>query len=298
MKVDGVAAETRFTIQRGFRRDVLSDVGDMDLQEPTTALAALHIDRVVEIARGFAVDGDDRKAAKILASGQIGFRNGARQQFGFLGNFGGERVGQVMLADDDFGVHAEIAGAPENFDHAANGRGAFAGVSQEFGVNDGAIELGDVRKANALAGLLLRAGKQLFTQRGREFVARGKLDIVLDAGIVGDNHATARGVAEKAHYGGMRTGDDAKNASFGAARAGESAEAGNFGNHVVAVHGVFNVVARDEEVAVEIGDGDVRDDEAVAILVENKAAADFVAGDSFVLREFIGRRLGEREAGA
>ena len=38
--------------------------------------------------------------------------------------------------------------------------------------------------------------------------------------------------------------------------------------------------------------GDVRDDEAVAVLMEDEAAADFVAGDSFVLREFIGGRLG------
>jgi hypothetical protein len=61
---------------------------------------------------------------------------------------------------------------------------------------------------------------------------------------------------------------------------------------VVAVHGVFDEIARDEEIAVEIGDGDIGNDETVAVLMEDEAAFDFVAGESFVLRESIGGRLG------
>jgi hypothetical protein len=58
------------------------------------------------------------------------------------------------------------------------------------------------------------------------------------------------------------------------------------------MHGVFDEVAGDEKVAVEIGDGDVGDDEAVAVLVENEAAFDFVAGKGFVLGKCFGGRLG------
>lgn len=90
----------------------------------------------------------------------------------------------------------------------------------------------------------------------------------------------------------MRTGDDAQDAAFGAAGAGKSAEAGNSGDDVVAVHGVFDVVAGDEEVAVEIGDGDVGNDKAVAVLVEDEAAANFVAGNGFVQGEFFDGRCG------
>jgi hypothetical protein len=60
---------------------------------------------------------------------------------------------------------------------------------------------------------------------------------------------------------------------------------------VIAVHGVFNEIAGDEEVAIEIRNGNIGNHEAVAVLVENEAAFDFVAGNGFVLGEFFGRRL-------
>ena len=85
----------------------------------------------------------------------------------------------------------------------------------------------------------------------------------------------------------MRASDDADDAALGAAGTGRTAEAGNFGDDVVAVHGVLDVIARNEKVAVEIGDGDVGHDEAVSVLMEHEAALDFVAGDRFVLGEFF-----------
>ncbi len=134
----------------------------------------------------------------------------------------------MMLANDDFGVDAKIAGTAKNFDYTANRSGAFAGDIRSSTLTTEPSSLANVRKASGLRGVLLPQGSNCSRRRGREFVAGGKLDIVLDAGIVGDNNAAARGVAEKADNGGMRAGDDAKNATFGAARAGESAEARNF----------------------------------------------------------------------
>jgi hypothetical protein len=132
----------------------------------------------------------------------------------------------------------------------------------------------------------------LFAESGRKFLASGQFDFVLDAGIVRHNDAAARGVTEKADDGGMRAGDDAEDAAFGAAGAWGAAEAGNFGDDVVAVHGVFDEITRDEQIAIEVRDCDVGDDEAVAVLVEDEAAFNFVAGKDFVLWEIVGGWLG------
>jgi len=61
---------------------------------------------------------------------------------------------------------------------------------------------------------------------------------------------------------------------------------------VIAVHGVFDGVARNENVAVHVGKSDIGNDKAVAILVENEAALDFVAGRGFLLNDLLGRRFG------
>jgi hypothetical protein len=61
---------------------------------------------------------------------------------------------------------------------------------------------------------------------------------------------------------------------------------------VIAVHGVFDGVARNENVAIHIGKGDIGNDEAVAILMENQAALDFVPGCRFLLDDFLGRGFG------
>jgi hypothetical protein len=148
-----------------------------------------------------------------------------------------------------------------------------------------------VRQAHAFAGAIFFAGQQLIAEGSGEFFAGRKFDIVLDAGIVGNDDAATRSVAEKADDGGMGAGDDAEDAAFGAAGSWDAAEAGNFGDDVVAVHGIFDEVARDKKVAVEIGNGDVGNDEAVAVLMENEAAADFVARKRFLLGKFFGGRF-------
>jgi hypothetical protein len=56
---------------------------------------------------------------------------------------------------------------------------------------------------------------------------------------------------------------------------------------MIAVHGVFHKVAGDEKVAVKIRNRDLGNHKAVAILVENKAALDFIARNDFLLREII-----------
>ena len=131
----------------------------------------------------------------------------------------------------------------------------------------------------------------MFAESGRKFFARGHFDFVLDARIVRNDDAAARRIAEEANDRRVRARDDAEDAAFGAAGARRTAEAGNFGDHVIAVHGVFDEITRDEEIAVQIRNGNIGNDKTVAVLVENEAAFDFVAGNGFMLREFFGRWL-------
>jgi len=61
---------------------------------------------------------------------------------------------------------------------------------------------------------------------------------------------------------------------------------------VIAVHGVFDGVARNEYVAIHVGKSNIGNDEAVAILMENQAALDLVTGGSFLLHDLLGRGFG------
>lgn len=201
---------------------------------------------------------------------------------------------QMVLANDDFGIDAEIAGAAEDFDNASGGSGATTAVANEFGIDDSAIEFGDVRKALAASGEFFCAREELLAESGREFIAGRKLDFVLNARIVGDDDATAGSVAEQTNHGGMSASNDANDAAFGTASARDSAETGDFSDDGIAMHGVFDAVARNEDIAIDVGKRDVGDNKAVAILMENETAANFVASCGFVLRDFLGGFLGSR----
>ena len=83
--------------------------------------------------------------------------------------------------------------------------------------------------------------------------------------------------------------ENADDAAFGALAVGVAAAALKFCDHVVAVHGVVDGQARDENVAVQLGDGFIGHNETVAIVMEDQAATDFVACESFLMnaRRFI-----------
>ncbi len=76
---------------------------------------------------------------------------------------------------------------------------------------------------------------------------------MLNARIVREHDTTASGVAELADDGRMSAADDANNAALGTTSSGHAAEASDFGNDGVAMHGVFDLIARNENVAVNVG---------------------------------------------
>src|SRR6202051_3331738 len=114
----------------------MGNVSDVYLKMPAAGGAAFAINGVVEIAGGFAVDGDDGEVAKILADCAFCVADGSGAARGFLQNFGGKCVREVMLANDDFDVDAEVAGAAEDFDDASGGRRAATRVAGELDVGD------------------------------------------------------------------------------------------------------------------------------------------------------------------
>jgi len=62
-EVNGVAAEAGFAVERGFGRDVVGDVGDVDLQKPAAVFAAFDVDRRRRSRARFHINGDDGQAA-------------------------------------------------------------------------------------------------------------------------------------------------------------------------------------------------------------------------------------------
>lgn len=67
-EVDAGAAEAGFGVDGRAGEDVVADVGDVDLQGVVAVGEEIDEDGVVEVAGGFAIDGDDGEVAEILAA--------------------------------------------------------------------------------------------------------------------------------------------------------------------------------------------------------------------------------------
>ena len=128
-----------------------------------------------------------------------------------------------------------------------------------------------MRRYGLVAGSRLRPSvAKFFAQCGRELVARRNDDFVLHARVVRQDDIAVRAVAEKADDGGMLALDDLDDAAFGAAIV---AAANNAREDAIAVHGVAHIVAADEEIAVDAGNGLVGHNEAVAIAMGDRRPA-------------------------
>ena len=122
-EINGGAAQACFKIERCPRPNVVRDVGDVDLQLPVAVRQPLYQDRVVEVASSLAVDCDDWQTAKIVAQRQF-FPRQRRYRMGsgivrLSQHVRRERVGQVVLANDDLYVDSEVVRVPKNLKNAA-----------------------------------------------------------------------------------------------------------------------------------------------------------------------------------
>ena len=144
---------------------------------------AVHPDGVVEVARGFAVDGDDVQCAEIAAAGESrrrGWRR--RERAACSSDLGREAVGQVVLADDDFDVDAEVVGAAEDLDDAADGAS-----SRPWGTRGSrrprSCRRGPAGEETAAGAAPMRSGRG---RRGN-FQPVGDVDPAADAVVVRDD---------------------------------------------------------------------------------------------------------------
>ena len=99
----------------------MADVGDGNDKAEAAAAERFAIDRVVEVACGFAVDRHQRQVADVLAPGQVLLQYFLRQCFGLLLHIRREHVGQIVLPECDLDFHAGAGETAEDFDDAADG---------------------------------------------------------------------------------------------------------------------------------------------------------------------------------
>ena len=296
-EVDAGAAEAGFEIKRGGGLDVVADICDVDLELPVAVGQRLDEDGVVEVAGGFAIDGDDGEAAEIMTEGEL-FRAQRSDGLGggvvsFSEDVGGEDVGETVLADDDFDVYAEVVGVAEDFEDAA-----LSGAAEGWEVGDFDVD------SKAFEGLVLVAGVEVERSVGAEgavivagwgedgcavgsardedglghaLVEGG--DVVVAAAAVGIvvRSAAGAGVVEDADDGGVAAGEYAEDAAGTAGLAvGAWAAGGRFVDEdFITLHGAVELVGGDKEV-VFTGGAAVRANEAEAVTVEIELAGDEV----------------------
>jgi len=113
-KIHRVAPLTGLAIQRHARPDVVRDIGNRNHQAPATAsLFAIH--RVVEIPGRFAVDGDQRQLAQILAPLEVGFADLGRRLGVFDFRHRRKLEGQIVFAQRNFDLHSGIGIVADHF---------------------------------------------------------------------------------------------------------------------------------------------------------------------------------------
>lgn len=177
-------------------------------------------------------------------------------------------MGQVVLADDDFDVDTERIGGSEDFDDAADG---IFTVFEKLGVDDEALEFRGlvVLPCFDSDAVVLGAG-------GRQRIFDGDFDPVLHAGIVGDDPEATFGDAEFADDGGVGAAHDLVDFAF---RFSAGADAADADEGAVTVHGAFERIAVEVDVADDAGDGFIGDEEAETVAVDGDAAGGEVAGE-------------------
>ena len=124
-EVDAGAALRRLAVERRVGLHVVGDVGDRHPQRAAAARPFLETDRVVEVARRLAVDGDERHVAQIGAAVQIlGARVGG-QALGFRLHLRRKLDAEAVLAGDGEELHLGIvAGSEHLLEHAAHAAAA------------------------------------------------------------------------------------------------------------------------------------------------------------------------------
>jgi hypothetical protein len=140
-EIDAGAAQAGFLIERRVGALRIARRRRCELAVRSCRFRVADVDGVVEIARGFAVDGDDGKLAVVAAmtrSSASGISDAMAALLRSLRAGSGEAV---KLADHDLDVDAEIVFFAENFDDAAARILRGAGPVGDFYIDDYAFQI-------------------------------------------------------------------------------------------------------------------------------------------------------------
>src|SRR5438128_10768094 len=113
----------------------------MYLKREVAIIQTVNRNSVIEIARGFTVNGDDWELPEIAPLVQLARGDQWLDRFGLLQHLCRKLVRQVEFADYDFYVHPKIIRITENFDHAAAWILRRGGPVSDFDVHDHVLEI-------------------------------------------------------------------------------------------------------------------------------------------------------------
>ncbi len=242
----------------------MADVGDVNLQCITSIRQPIHPDRIVEVARGFAIDGYDIERPIILPASQLVLANHVGKVLRLLQNFRRKMMRDVMLPDHDLDIDAEIIRPAEDFDHSANRVLAAFGKFQNLDVDHHAVQIfGRLhvhwRNANAIAA-----------QRGRgQFHPSWDLNPLPDTLVVGGYKIPTLANTKFANHGLVRPPQYFDDLAVSAAIPFDARDANH---HAIAVHGGLRRFPRDVNVAFQTFDGMIGNQEPVAVAMHIQAA--------------------------
>jgi hypothetical protein len=120
----------------------VADVGDVDIEAEIAFRQLFNPNSIVEVAGGFAINGHHIKAAEIASDGNLFGGNRLACTLRLLDYFGGKAVREMMLADRDFDIDAEIVNVTEDLDNAPRGVRIAIRELENFNVNDNPVRYG------------------------------------------------------------------------------------------------------------------------------------------------------------
>ena len=226
-EVDAGAAKRRLAIDGRAGVDVVRHVRDMHVQGEVAVGKAIHPHGVVKVAGRLAVDGHDVVGAKVFAPRQFQRPDLAIDGAGLIENVRRESMRDVVFADDDLNVDAEIIGAPEHFDDTPNGGLAFGGKLNHLRFHDVAVQIFGRLDLGWWLGNAYAIGQRW--QR----VQRGNLDPLVNPVVMRLNKAPALVDAKFADDRGVRPLRDADDVALGPS---VSPEANDARRDLVSVH--------------------------------------------------------------
>src|SRR5688572_7815724 len=248
----------------------MADVSDVNMQLEVPSRQTVHPYGVVEIARGFAVNGHDGQVAKVAAECDLRLRDGGGDALRVLDHVEREAVGNMMLADHDLDVNAKVILIAKYFDHPSDRVAAAIREVDDLDVDDHAFEVG--RTFHRHRGWADAIRRSAFLGDRHAF---RNLDPVLNSRVERlDEHASSA-QAEPADNGRVRTFQDLCDIAFGAAVAAKARDANG---HPVAVHRFGGGVGWKKNIIREAFVAPVRNQKSEAIAMNAQASGNELSG--------------------